>query len=171
MKKFLGKRFLGLPLIVSILLAVALVGGVAFAATYFLNKTIPATVTINAIPTPTPTPPPTPTPTPTPPPPVEATLYTDALATVPIPGGYTHNFGTVDEGGTPQNPLWFRAAEITPGTINVTATGLPAGATIGFIVGTPMNSQPGKPCPLALWLSNVPVGTYNFSFTVTGTGS
>lgn len=98
----------------------------------------------------------------------EVTLYTDALCTTPIPADYIHNFGSVTEGGTPQNPLWFKADEITPESVNVVAVGLPEGATLGFLVGTPMNAIEGKPTTLALWLSGVPVGTYDFDMTVTG---
>lgn len=145
-----------------LLIALAIVGvtimlsGVAFAVSYNLNKTIPATVEI--LPTPTPTP-------------IEVTLYTDALATNPLPQGYTHDFGDVMQGGTPQNPLWFRASEINPSTINVVGSGLPVGASIDFMVGTPINSMAGHPCTLALWLTNFPIGVSNFNFTVTGTSN
>lgn len=152
MKRFLKKRFLGIPIIV--ILLVALVGTTAYAVVtrYVLDETIPADVTIEEevlV--------------------IQANLYVDALATIPFAG--THHFGTVVEGGTPQNPLWFRAAEIYPSTVTAVASGLPTGASLGYTVGTPMSGQPGKPCPLALWLNNMPVGTYNFTITITGSST
>jgi hypothetical protein len=151
------KKFYNAHRLLSIVLALALVVAIGvgvFAATYNLNKTFDATVTITAPPVV----------------PVEVTLYTDALCTNPIPSGYLHNFGSVQQGGTPQNPLWFKAAEITPSSINVTDT--LAGYNVSFMVGTPINSMAGKPCTLAMWLPNdMAVGVYNFTITATGTGS
>lgn len=150
------KRLFGIPLAVIIPMVIIACGivGVSAAVLYNLNKTVPATVTIT---------------TPPPPPPTEVTLYTDALCTTEIPVGYVHDFGTYEEGETPQNPLWFKAAEINPATINVTDD--LDGYDVGFIIGTPMGAMPGQPCPLALYLpTDMPADTYNFNFTVTGTG-
>jgi hypothetical protein len=142
-------RFL-LPII--ILAAVLLVSGVALAVTYSLNKTVPATVTIVSTTAP-------------------ASLYTDSLTIVPVLSGYTHNFGTVVRGGTTQSTLWFRADEVNPATINVVFTGLPAGVSGSFGVGAP-SGWLGRPTALVLSLSSslsgAPAGSYNFSFTVTG---
>ena len=152
---FLRRKWHNIPIaVISAILAIVLLAGSVYAITYNLNKTIGATVTITA-----------PEPEPT-----EVTLYTDALCSTPIPVGYIHNFGTVLQGGTPQNPLWFKAAEINPATIAIATTGLPGDAQVAFFVGTPMGGQPGQPCTIAMWLpSDLPAGTYDFSFTVTGT--
>jgi len=152
MRKLLKKRFIGIPIIVILLMA--LVGTTAYAVVtrYVLDKTIPADVTVEEEVVE-----------------ISADLYTDTLATKPFTG--THHFGTVVEGGTPQSPLWFRAAEIAPSTVTATANGLPVGASLGYVVGTLMGGQPGKPCPLALWLNDMPVGTYNFTITITGSSA
>lgn len=156
----LGKRIYGIPLFLIIIISILLLGGVVFATAYNLNKTFNATVTITSPPEP---PPP-------PPPPVEVTLYTDALATVPIPGDYIHEFGSYEEGATPQKPLWFRSSEIAPSSVVASATGLPGSASLLAMVGTPMNALPEKPCVLALALQDMPVGAYSFSITITGSG-
>ena len=150
--RLLKKRFIGIPVIVILLMA--LVGTTAYAVVtrYVLDETIEADVTIKEKIVE-----------------ISADLYTDALATIPFTR--THHFGTVVEGGTPQNPLWFRAAEIAPATVKAVADGLPTGASLSYVVGTPMGGQPGKPCPLALWLNSMPVGTYSFTITITGSSA
>lgn len=127
------------------LIAIALVATTVGAAVlYNLNKTVPATVTINQ------------------PPPVEAILYADLTGT-PFTG--TLNFGTHEVSGVPQTAIYFNANQIAPSSVVVVANGLPTGAGFNYIVGTPASTGY---CPIALWLTGVTPGTHGFTITVTG---
>ncbi len=159
----------GVPILAIVGLVVLLGAGIALGASVSLNKTFPATGTIQPSPTASPPPPP--------PMPTQVTLYTDALATTPIPDGYIHDFGTVAWDGTLQKPLWFKADEIDPSTVQVTATGLPAGGSLVATVGTPDETINGRPTELMLKVEGIqntsttdPI-VLNFTVTVTGTGT
>ena len=139
-----------LSIIVAVVLSVLLIGTVAYAVSYQLNKTVPATVTITESP------------------PTQATLYTDLLCTTEFTG--TLNFGTVNTSGMPFVTVYVRTSEIAVGTINVTSDIDTSKATIGFIVGTPSSANSYKGVPVVIMLTPVAPagGTMDFHVTVTG---
>ena len=127
-------------IIVLIIIALSLMSTATYAATYYLNKVIPAEITITGI---------------------EADLYTDFETTIPFTG--TLDFGTHVEGGTYTKVLYYRLSEVSG--VNVSAN-LPDGASLTTL----SEHHPGGSLVVGLHmrLSGFQVGTHNFTITITG---
>lgn len=143
------KRLLTVLLVMAIMLCV---GTIAYAATYSLNKTVPATITIN-----------NPPPPPPPPPPTEVDVYSDPALTTPLTS-LAFEYIVGDSATT----TVFVPSTLTASTIAVAAPGLPSGVTLTTTVNSPMGSY----IPIVLELSGGTAGSYqSIDFTFTGSGS
>jgi uncharacterized repeat protein (TIGR02543 family) len=102
--------------------------------------------------------------------PVAANLYTDAAATLPFDG--TLNFGTNIQGSVPvitglsSGGLYVRTTEIAITSLVCVTNGLPGNAQVTMTAGTPDVS--GIVLLTFTLPSNLPVGLYDFTVTITG---
>lgn len=166
MSRFITSH-IGKPLflVAIFILVVTFASGTVLAASYFIDREVPASVIINPPSTTTTT---TTTVVPPPPTPVSATLYLDSSCTSPLLSSASLTFPTVTQGSglASQLSLWFKYSDILPSSVSVSAVGLPSGYQVGYSC-TP-NVSTGA-CELLMTLpETLPSGSYSFSLHITG---
>jgi hypothetical protein len=143
-----GNRLVSLPVKIGliVLAIVALTGAGVFAAT-ILNKTVPATIAITALPggggggTP---------------PPGQVDVYRDSAFTDSLSSlAFVYT-----QGGSHEITVYVKETEVSSGTIDVVGTGLPASVVLTKTVGAPIAGTPAA-IPITVHLTGGATGSYS----------